>query len=91
MSNYVLMLENLQVITHCLYESKIRRGQKEGPGSWLHMREALFRERDKCDELRRQLGVERRYIEALERQLEPSVIEEIKDELSALEHEEEAG
>jgi hypothetical protein len=50
-----LILENLQVITHCLYESKIRRGQKEGPGSWLHMREQVWKERDKCDELRRRI------------------------------------
>jgi hypothetical protein len=33
-------------------------------------------------ELRRQLAAQRRYIEELEKQLEPSVVEEIRDNLS---------
>jgi hypothetical protein len=53
--------------------------------------EALGKALDCIVELRRQLGAERRYIEALEGQLEPSVIEEIKDELSAQKSEEEDG
>jgi hypothetical protein len=51
----------------------------------LEAREALDKAHDCIVELRRQLGAQRRYIEALEGQLEPSVIEEIKAELSAQE------
>ena len=50
--------------------------------------EALGKALECIIELRRQLGAERRYIEALEGQLEPSVIEEIKAELEAQAQEE---
>jgi len=50
--------------------------------------QSLFKVRRRALELRRQLGALRRYSEALERQLEPSVIEEIKAELEAQAQEE---
>ena len=50
--------------------------------------EALGKALECIIELRRQFGAERRYIEALEGQLEPSVIEEIKAELEAQAQEE---
>jgi DNA-directed RNA polymerase subunit F len=51
----------------------------------LEAHEALDKAHEAITQLRRQLEAQRRYIEALSGQLEPSVIEEIKDELSAQE------
>lgn len=50
--------------------------------------EALIDAHAAINELRRRVLSQHRYIEALERQLEPSVIAEIKAELEAQAHEE---
>jgi hypothetical protein len=51
------------------------------------MNELDYYARNTVAELRRQLAAQRRYIEELEKQLEPSVVQEIRDELDAQEAE----
>lgn len=61
-------------------ENELRQERNEAHDS-------LFRARKANNELRRQLASLRRHIEELEKQLEPCVVQEIRDELSAQEEE----